>query len=240
MFLDGAHLITEALAASIPIERVMLTADARARDGIEELVRRLEARGVEILSVPASVMAAVSSVRSSSVIVAVAGRPRESEGALYAGTPLIVIAYDVQDPGNLGAIVRATEAAGGTGVIVSGRSADPFGAKALRGSMGSALRLPVIQEDATAAVPQARRHGCRVLAAVPRGGRSLFELDLTGPAAVLIGGEGSGLAPALERDADERFTIPMQPCVESLNAAVTAALVVYEAYRQRQVQYRKS
>jgi len=79
------------------------------------------------------------------------------------------------------------------------------------------------------------RHGCRIVATAPRGGRSLFDAVLTGPVAVLIGGEGEGLAPALLAAADEQITVPMQPPVESLNAAVTAAVIVYEARRQRSI-----
>ena len=90
-------------------------------------------------------MDALSPVRSSSAIVALAERPRDRSTRVYAGAgPLVVIAVDVQDPGNLGAIVRVAEAAGATGVVAAGASADPFGWKALRGSMGSALRLPIV------------------------------------------------------------------------------------------------
>ena len=96
---------------------------------------------------------------------------------MFAGhRPLVLIACDVQDPGNLGAIVRVAEAAGATGLIAAGACADPFGWKALRGSMGSALRLPIaIARHVEEAVAEARRHGCRVVATVPRGGRSLFD-----------------------------------------------------------------
>jgi TrmH family RNA methyltransferase len=180
-------------------------------------------------------MAAVSPVRSSSVIVAIADRLPSSGERLYAGTPLVVVACDVQDPGNVGAMVRVVEAAGGTGLIAAGPCADPFSPKALRGSMGSALRLPIAAvADVEGAVADVRRHLCRVLAAVPRGGGSIFDIDLTGPAAILIGGEGAGLSASLLATVDECFSIPMQPQVESLNAAITAALAVYEARRQRQ------
>ena len=146
----------------------------------------------------------------------------------------MLIACGIQDPGNLGAIARVAEAAGASGLIAAGQSADPFGWKALRGSMGSTLRLPVAsREHADQAVAQARRQGCRIVATTPHGGRSLFDINLKMPVAVLIGGEGAGLAPALVEAADERITIPMQAPVESLNAAVTAALIVYEARRQR-------
>src|SRR6185436_6673173 len=128
-----------------------------------------------------------------------------------------VIGVDIQDPGNVGAIVRVAEAGGATAVIAAGASADPFGWKALRGSMGSALRLPLAARATGAAVDEARRRGCRIVATAPRGGRSLFDADLKGPLAILIGGEGQGLAPSVAAAADDRITIPMAAPVESLN-----------------------
>jgi TrmH family RNA methyltransferase len=233
LLLDGPHLVAEALSARAPILQVVVTADGLERADVRSLVEQAERRGTAVASVSPAVMAAVSPVRSSSLIVALAERPPVDSERLFAGTPLVVIACGVQDPGNLGAIVRVAEAAGGTGVITAGGSADPFGPKALRGSMGSALRLPVLAIGADDAVSRSRQHGCRVLAAVPHGGRPIFEVDLRKPVAVLIGGEGAGLTLSLISAADERLSIPMQAPVESLNAAVTAALVLYEARRQR-------
>ncbi len=235
LLLDGAHLLTDALAAGLTIEHAAVDVNAATRDDVGRLVESLRARGVDVATATAPVMSALSPTRSAAPIVALARRLERNAGALFGGgSPLVVIACDIQDPGNLGAIVRAAEAGGATGVVAAGVSADPFGWKALRGSMGSALRLPVERiDDPHAAVDDARRHRCRIVATVPRHGRTLFDLDLTRPTAVLIGGEGPGLADALIAAADERVTIPMQAPVESLNAAVTAALVVYEARRQR-------
>src|SRR5262249_36962638 len=149
--------------------------------------------------------------------------------------PLVVIAVDVQDPGNVGAMARVAEAGGATGMIVAGATADPFGWKALRGSMGSSLRLPLAIADADAALGDARGRGCRILATVPRHGRAIHEVDLRGPIAVVVGGEARGLSPAIVDAADDRVSIPMDEPVESLNVAVAAALIVYEARRQRLV-----
>jgi RNA methyltransferase, TrmH family len=236
ILLDGPHLIADAIAAGLRPLVVALAADPGRHADVAALVDRLSRNGVEIVTVTAPVLDAMSPVRSSSAIVALAERPVERPQQVFAGAaPLAIVAADVQDPGNLGAIVRVAEAAGATGVVTTAASADPFGWKALRGSMGSALRLPLARyASADAAIAQARAHRCRVLATLPRGGRSLFDVTLTGPTAVLIGGEGAGLPTALVDAADDRITIPMQAPVESLNAAVTAALVLYEARRQRE------
>src|SRR5207237_3974888 len=112
---------------------------------------------------------------SPSPVVATAEKPLSTAERIYAMTPpFVLIAVDVQDPGNVGAMIRVAEAGGATGVVAAGASADPFGWKALRGSMGSALRLPVaVRPDADQAIVQARRQGCVIVATVPRGGRSL-------------------------------------------------------------------
>ena len=140
-------------------------------------------------------MAAISPLRSPSDSVALAARPPEADWRIYAvPAATVVVACDVQDPGNLGAIVRVAEAAGASAVAVAGRSADPFGWRALRGSMGSALRLPIVMHpDLDDAIRAVRAAGCRVAATVPRGGTSIFEADLRRRVAVLIGGEGAGL-----------------------------------------------
>jgi TrmH family RNA methyltransferase len=237
ILLDGAHLVGDALAAEVTFQIVAVTPASAEETDIAPLVDALSRRGVEVVTVSASVMEAVSPVKTPSGIVALAEQPAADPDRLYGGSPaLVVVAVDVQDPGNLGAIVRVAEAAGASGLVAAGVSANPFGWKALRGSMGSALRLAIASEmTVEEAIADAKRHGCRIVATAPRDGRSIFEVDLTGPAAVLIGGEGQGLSPQLIDAADERITIPMQAPVESLNAAVTAALIVYEAKRQRHI-----
>ena len=106
----------------------------------------------------------------------------------------------MQDPGNVGAIVRVAEAGGGSGLVAAGGTANPLGWKALRGSMGSALRLPVAVEPATdQAVADARRHGCRLVAMVPRGGQPHGDSDLRGRVAILVGGEGARHRPVPDR-----------------------------------------
>ena len=234
MLLDGLYLV-EAAAVGLRLRHVLVAGDALDRGDFRPWTARLEASGADIAAASAPVMAAASPVRSPSAIVAIAERPVYLEDRLFTGpAPLVLVACDVQDPGNLGAIARVGEAGGASGLVAAGECADPFGWKALRGSMGSAIRLPIlVRATAEEAVAAARQRGCRIVATVPRDGRSMGEANLRGPIAILVGGEGRGLASSVVERADERVTVPMQPPVESLNTAVTAALLVYEARRQR-------
>jgi len=235
ILLDGTHLLIDAFHAGVSIDIAVVAADRSSDKEVTDVVERLLHAGVKVSAASPSVMAAMSPVSSASAIVALARAPQADPAQVYGtASPVVAIACDVQDPGNLGAIVRVAEAAAASGVVTTARSADPFGWKALRGSMGSALRLPLLRRPSIdAAVDEARRHGCRVVATAPRGGRPLFETPLGGGIAVLIGAEGAGLPDALVDAADERVTIPMRAPVESLNAAVTAALMLYEIARQR-------
>jgi TrmH family RNA methyltransferase len=234
VLLDGAHLVEDALASGAAVRHVLVSAETAASQS--RFVERLAERDIDVAIATDPVMAAASPVRSPSAVVALADHPREGD-VFGRADPLVLIACDVQDPGNVGALVRVAEGAGASGVLFAGRCADPFGWKALRGSMGSALRLPVRQYgDALDAIRDARRHRCRIVATVPRGGDRLFEAPLTDAVAILIGGEGQGLPRAIQAEADLRVSIPMAGPVESLNAAVSAAVVLYEAVRQRALQ----
>ena len=201
-----------------------------------ELIRTLEDRGARISTAPAAVMEAVSPVRSASPIVALGARPADARAGLFTRSDaLVVIACGVQDPGNVGAIARVAEAAGASALVAAGPSADPFGWKALRGSMGSALRLPIaIEPDPSSVVADAKRHGCKVVATVPTGGQALFDANLRGAIAILIGSEGAGLCRRNSWTRPRRRSrFHMAAPVESLNAAVSAAVILYEAVRQR-------
>ena len=235
LLLDGAHLIEEARAASVPLVRVAISTPWLDDPAARRLHASLQRSAVRIDVVNERVMEALSPVRAPSGIVAIAELPpRRLEQALAAPDGLVLVAVNVQDPGNVGAIVRAAEAGGARAVIVAGASADPFGWKALRGSMGSAFRLTVaVEREPDEALAALRARGWTILATTPRDGRRLYSVDFRHGTAVFLGGEGPGLSPALVDLADERITIPMQSPVESLNVAVSAALVVYEFGRQR-------
>ena len=231
MLLDGDHLVREALASGISIEVAAVVEGFADR----ELTARVERTAQQAIAVTGQVLAAISPVRTPSGIVAIARRPEVPLDAAFLERPqLVVVLHDVQDPGNVGAIVRAAEACGATGLVCNERTADPFGWKALRGGMGSTLRLPVAKGTTADVMRRARASGVRILATIARGGTPLRQCDFRAPVAIVLGGEGTGLPPDVVEAADTQITIPMKRPVESLNVAIAAALLVYEASRQRE------
>lgn len=236
VLLDGAHLVRDALEASIELE-IACVAASRLEQSSEEgtLAATLTNRGVEVITVPDRVFGAISPVRTPSGIIAIGRRqPTSVSDVCSRPSPLLVVSVDVQDPGNVGAVIRVAEAAGATGTFVTGASANPFSWKALRGSMGSALRLPVVTTAALAIVQACLRQSrVRTVAAVAQGGRDPEAIRWDGGVAVMVGGEGSGLSDEVAAACDERVTIPMAPRVDSLNVAVAAAILLYTARRHR-------
>ena len=231
MLLDGQHLIEEALESGARLRVLAVT----ERSTAHAAVRRAASGGARVVVVTDPVLGAISPVETPSGMVALAARPSGSLEDVFATPPtLVVMLHDVQDPGNVGAIARAAEACGASGLVCSERTADPFSWKALRGAMGSTLRLPTaVKQPLPDAIARARSAGMRIFATAARGGVLLPDCDLRMPAAIVLGGEGAGLPADLVGSADVRLTIPMQAPVESLNVAIAAALVVYEAARQR-------
>lgn len=236
LLLDGIHQVREAREAGAEMEVVAVAGEHLLSHTEEaELARAMDASGAQVFSVTGQVLAAISPVRTPSGIVAIARRtPTNVASICKRENGLVLVAVDVQDPGNLGGLIRAAEAGGATGALVCGVSANPFSWKALRGSMGSALRLPVAHGlDVPDVVACAKRFGARTVAAVPRDGRAPEAVDWSGRVALFVGGEGPGLADELVAQCDERVTIPMTPPVESLNVAVAGAILLYAARRQR-------
>jgi len=161
-------------------------------------------------------------------------------GELREASPLVIVLAEIQDPGNVGTILRSAEAFGATGVVGTRGTADPWSPKALRASAGAALRLPVLRGMAIP-VLLAQLRIARVktysTTAASTDAAAHFDLsaeaDFREPAAIFIGNEGSGLPAEVKRAADAIITIPIRANVESLNAAVAASIVLYEAARQR-------
>lgn len=148
--------------------------------------------------------------------------------------PLLLILENLQDPGNLGTIVRMAEGAGVTGIIMSSNTVDIYNPKTIRSTMGSLYRVLVIYvDDICKAVDECKEKGVKVYAAHLKGTDNYNQKDYAQPTAFMIGNEGNGLSDRLTQKADELVRIPMQGKVESLNAAIACTILTYEAVRQR-------
>jgi 23S rRNA (guanosine2251-2'-O)-methyltransferase len=154
--------------------------------------------------------------------------------------PLLVLLDCIEDPQNLGAIIRTAECAGAHGVVVPDRRAAPLGVGAMRASAGAAAYLPVARVSSIpGAIDNLKREGIRIIAADMDGRRQHFEADFTGPVAIVVGGEDRGLGRLTKELCDEVVRIPMKGVTPSLNASVSAAVLIYEAVRQRKLARRK-
>lgn len=233
--IEGETLLLEALRSGLRLETVFIVA------GFEEHLEGLAlADDTEILSLPPDVFTSVVSTESPQPVAAILQAPVHALPSVLGdalAVPLVVLVAGLQDPGNLGTLVRSAEAFGATGMVLLPGTTSPWNAKAIRASAGSVFRLPVAVCGAEEAFGFLRAAGVRTLAAVVKDDDGATGVgDLRGPIAFVIGNEGSGLSQELVAMADAPITIPCPGMTESLNAAVAGSVLLYEASRQRKSQ----
>lgn len=222
----------EAVAGGVALEEVLVTPEFAASDAGRRLAGRL---GRQPLVVAPDLLRRLADADAPQGVLAVAGLPRLGPAALPRRPGgVYLFAEGLQDPGNLGALARTAEAAGAAGLALAPGSAHPNHPRALRASAGSLLRIPV----ALGCEPddiEGRLAGLasRWIALVPRGGEPLYQAALEGTLILAVGAEGPGISAPLAARAQVRLTIPVEPAVESLNATVAAALVLFELRRRR-------
>ncbi len=230
LVLEGDRLVDEARRAGFVLEAVLVAEERGER--LAELARA----GLEVRAVQASVLAGASALESSPGCLALAREPAArtvTELALPADA-LLVVAAGIQDPGNLGALARTAEAAGAAALVVTRGGCRPWNAKALRGSMGSLLRLPLAELAPTrAAVTELAALGFRQVCARTRGGRRFDRFDWSGRVALWLTAETGGFPGELAAAADgfEGVSIPMAGAAESLNVGAAAAVLLFAAGR---------
>jgi RNA methyltransferase, TrmH family len=222
---EGLHLIEEAAKSGLRLHTVFV------RSGHEGLLGSLAVGDAEVLIVTDEVFLSATMTEHPQGIAALVETPQFTLQTMFDRNPLVVIAGGLQDPGNLGTLLRSAEAFGATGMILLPGTVSQWNTKTIRASSGSAFRLPVVALTAHEAFTALRARGVRISAAVARDGDG--EVDLRGPSALLIGNEGSGLPDAWIAAADARITIPFCAAVESLNAAIAGSILLHDAMRQR-------
>ena len=229
--IEGEHLVAEAMRSQLRFASIFLREGSAPRTDIPP--------AAEHLLLPAAVFSSAVATEQSQGIAALVHPPSFPLDAIF-GTPappvtapLILVLAGLQDPGNVGTLLRSAEAFGATGIFLLPGTASPWNPKALRASAGSAFRVPTIAANETDALQLLAEHNIPALAAVAHAGTPLEDAPFAGPCALLIGNEGAGLSDSLLAAAAHRITIPMPGKVESLNAAIAGSLLLYEASRQR-------
>lgn len=229
--IEGHKLLKEALRAGLHVASVFVARNA------ESLVDALELQSnMEILSVPGKLLDAALATESPQPIAALIEQPEWSWAHVLGerrSAALVVVLAGIQDPGNLGTILRSAEAFGATGVVSLPGTASAWNPKAVRASAGSVFRVPVLAASVDECFKKLHEGGLQVFATAVRGAKAANAANLGGALAILIGNEGNGVPEEIAALADGAITIPCPGPVESLNAAVAASVLLYEAARQR-------
>ena len=254
--LEGPKLVVEALRSGLEAEALLLSESGERE--LESILRAASASdaGVprtRILRTTDKLFASVAGTETPQGVAALFRQPTwnfenvlrgaaDADGALHSDSPLVIVIAGVQDPGNVGTIVRSAEAFGATGAIAARGTADPWSPKALRASAGSALRLPLMRGIAVPVLlAQLKMSSVKIVAAIGSGGGTDSGAssaadsapDLREPTAIFVGNEGAGLPEEVFHSADATISIPMLSSVESLNAGVAASVILFDAARQR-------
>jgi len=229
--LEGIRVIEEAIRSGLRLHAVFFRGSSE--DRAERLLQQLSSH-VETILLPDDVFdSAVATDHPQGVAALAAPRKSTIEEMLAAPMPLVVVAAGIQDPGNLGTLLRSAEAFGASGVLACEGTVSPFNAKVVRAAAGSLFRLPVIAAKFADCLPHLHARSLRRFATSSHKGTDLNEALLNRPCCILIGNEGAGLPRNILSEVDETIVIPHSPKVESLNAGVAASVVLYEAARQR-------
>ena len=237
IFVEGLRLCEEALSSGVNVEAVVYSEEIARKERAAALIAKLEKVAAKSASVSEKLLASISYTKTPQGIVVLASRPVSDERKFKAkqpSSPLLLLMHGINNPVNVGASLRTAEAAGVTGVIAAANTSDPFSPKALRGAMGSAFRLPIwTGPNYSEVIAWCTERGIRTICADADASKTFTEVDWRGPCALIVGPESTGLSSDEIAAANETVRIPMKGSVESLNVAVAAGILLYEATRQR-------
>lgn len=239
IFIEGLRLAEETLRSGLFVSDCFVTPSFGESSRGRELIGDLHSRDVRVSEVPENLFQSIADTNNSQGIILIAERPGEGLPAIEnnirsTNSAIVVFLNEISDPSNLGAVFRTAEAAGVAGVIVSRDSANVFSPKALRAAMGANLRVPVWENaDLEDVIGWSRGIGLRSAAADISAEIAYTEIDWTRPRLIIFGSEAHGLSREALELVDETMLIPMKNDVESLNLAVSAGIILFEAVRQK-------
>ena len=239
IFIEGLRLADEALLSGLEIEAAIFSDELARKERVTSTLDQLEAVSARTATVSEKLLESISYTKTPQGIVVLARRPqvgKEQLSATAENASLLVVLHQINNPVNVGAIVRTAEAAGASGVIATRKTSDPFSPKSLRGAMGSAFRLPIWSgPEYLEVIDWCRTGKFRILCSATTGSVPYTDLDWRGSIAVVLGPESTGLTDDEIAQADQSVSIPMAGSAESLNVSVAAGILLFEAARQRRL-----
>jgi len=235
ILIDGVRELSLALRAGVVLQEVFVCESLCAGRDAVELLRQLDACGGEILTVAESVFERLAFGHREEGVLGVAAMPRPTLPSLeLPENPIVAVLEGVEKPGNVGAVLRSADAAGVSAVIAADARTDLFNPNAIRASLGTIFTVPCCEASNAETLAWLRQKRFRVFGARVDGSMPYTEADLRGPAAFVLGSEADGLTPAWTAPDIQAIRVPMHGVADSLNVSVTAAVLFYEAARQRQ------
>lgn len=230
--IEGTHLIEEALKHQAPVRTIVYDLDK----GLPRELRALSEGQVEWVGVTSAIMEKCSDTQTPQGTFAVVDKRGTDAADLFEHENALIVALDgVQDPGNLGTIIRSADAVGAHAVVLGRGTVDLYNPKTIRSTMGSLFHLPIIEGDLQELLLEASNRGVQIIGSSLQAEASYYELDLTRSSWIVLGNEGQGLSSEVEQLVTQRAIIPMHGQAESLNVAMAGTVMLFEAARQRQV-----
>ncbi len=233
LLLEGFYLLEEAVKAGLKLEVVFYTDQFLQMQGAKTLL--LEVGHGNIIEVDEKVFKEISHTETPQGVGAIAHLPEKEHNFLKSKDCLFLVIDGLQDPGNMGAIIRAAAAADLSGIFLRPGTVDPFNPKAVRASMGGIFYLPIITEGFDSWLDIVEENNIHLIAAHVHGDTPHYEVNYTLPCGIIIGNESSGVSDTLLARAAIKASIPLSGKIDSLNAAMAASVFIFEAMRQRQV-----
>jgi len=238
--LEGVRLVEMALTANAPLQTVFYSPKLLANDRGRALYQAVTGQGIKTVQITDALMRQIAGTENPQGILAVATMLQVDYRQIpVSDTALFVVVDRVQDPGNLGTIIRTADGAGSTAVFLLPGTVDLYNLKTIRATMGSLFNLPVIEvADPAALFTWLQAQGVKVYLTALTGAQLYDILDYTGPTAFVVGNEANGIDRALQRYANATVKLPLPGKAESLNVAIATGILLYEALRQRHATYR--
>jgi RNA methyltransferase, TrmH family len=228
--IEGAHLVEEALKSGISMRAILLTEDYSLSSTFQQFLSHTP---TPIYWISQAVSEKLSETETPQGVFAVVEMKLHQLAELTPGSPVLLLLDAVQDPGNLGTMIRTADAAGIGGVILGRGTVDVYNPKTVRSTMGSLFHLPIVQADLLSTCEELVKQGFRLIATSLEGAVSYDEPVYDGPIAIIIGNEGNGVSQEVLDRCQTKVKIPIFGQAESLNAATAAGIILYEAVRQR-------